>query len=306
VDYLVNSRSISHFSVMAIPFLERLRPFASWLWLFFMMTLFVSPIVLANKSSASVTDYAPDIRRILARGELIVALPNRDQPPFFYEKNGNLEGIDVDLVRGLAHEFQLGIRFHRGAGSQDELIDVISRGEADIGIGKLTRTFHRALSVRFSDPYLTLRHALALNQLRIAELTKGDDMRAVIKKFPGTIGVLTKTAYADLARRNFPQAKIIEFSRWEDAISAVKKGKVDALYRDEFEIKRLMKVDTRNLLLLKAVVLTDTRSPLSIAVHHDNQQLLSIINLYLSQQTLPPNVDALLMHIPVNLEQKIH
>jgi len=74
----------------------------------------------------------------------------------------------------------------------------------------------------------------------------------------------------------------------------VKKGKVDALYRDEFEIKRLMKTDPRNALLLKTVVLTDTSDPLSIAVRHDSQQFLSIINLYLSQRTLPANVEYLL------------
>jgi len=258
------------------------------------MLLICSQTLLAKGSGSPGTDCAPDVQCILARRVLIVAMPKRDQPPFFYEKNGKLYGIDVDLACGLAKEFQLGIRFERIAGSQDELIDLISQGQADMAIGKLSRTFYRALSVRFSDPYLNLRHALALNQLRIADLTRGGDMREVVKRFPGTIGVLAKTAYADLAPRNFPHAKGVEFANWDDAVIAVKKGKVDALYRDEFEIKRLMKTDPRNALLLKTVVLTDTSDPLSIAVRHDSQQFLSIINLYLSQRTLPANVEYLL------------
>lgn len=281
-------------SFFKISLVSRSRHLSVWLWVVAIMVISCPTDLLAKVSNVPLTAYASDIRRIIARGELVVAIPKRDQPPFFYEKDGKLRGIDIELARGLANELQLGIRFQRNARSQDELIDVISRGDADIGIGKLSRTFHRALIVRFSDPYLTMRHALALNQLRIAELTKGGDMREVIKRFPGTIGVLTKTAYAELAPRNFPHAKVLEFARWEDAVTAVQKGNIDAIYRDEFEIKRLMKADPRNALLLKTVVLTDTSAPLAIAVHRDNHQLLSIINIYLSQRSLPPNVEALL------------
>ena len=256
--------------------------------------LLPSAILAKQSTIGGSLDYPPDIKKIIIRKELIVALPSRDQPPFFYEKDGWLQGIDIDIVRSFARELKVGIRFSRDADSQDAVVEKIARKEADLGIGKLSRTFHRALWVRFSEPYLNMHHALALNQLRMANMTRSNDMRAVIQKFPGTIGVLAKTAYADLAPRNFPHAKIVEFSKWEDAVHAVQSGKIDAVYRDEFEIKKLMKSDPRNTLLLRSVLLTDTNAPISIAVPYDSHHLLSLVNLYLSQRTSPPSVDVLL------------
>jgi len=37
-------------------------------------------------------------------------------------------------------------------------------GRADIGISKLSQTYYRLVRVRFSDPYITLRHALLYNR----------------------------------------------------------------------------------------------------------------------------------------------
>ena len=111
---------------------------------------------VAYGAENSYSEYAPDVRRIISRGVLVVSMPKTDNAPFYYEQHGQMQGLEVDIVRGFAKELGVQTRFYRNAKNQDEVIDVIAHGEADIGIGKLSRTFKRASKVRFSDPYLTI------------------------------------------------------------------------------------------------------------------------------------------------------
>lgn len=242
---------------------------------------FCSPVFAAG---SLYTEYPPDIRRILERGELVVAMPQEDLLPFFYVKDGELRGSDIDLARGLAKQLQVKLKFNRTSKTFNGVIDVIARGEADLAICMLSRTFVRARKVRFSEPYLTLHHALAVNQANLALMAKTDDLRTVIQHFKGSIGVHAGSTYVDFAQNNFPQAKVIGYTSWNDAIAAVKRGELDAVYSDDFQIKLLMQSDARNSLILRAFVFTDTLDPLAIAVRHDSHQLLSLANLYLSQQ----------------------
>ncbi|MDX9706409.1 MAG: ABC transporter substrate-binding protein [Azospira sp.] len=239
---------------------------------------------------------APDIRRILERGELVVALPKTDSPPFFYQRDGRLRGVDVALAEGLARELQVGLRFHREADSFNEVVAVIARGEADVASSKLSRTLSRAQHVRFSRPYLELRHALALNRIRFAEMARGRDAPTVVRAFSGSIGVIAHSSYADFVRHNFPAAKIVEYPDWAQLVQALEQGGIDGAYRDEFEIRRLFRNDPKKSLSLRAVTLTDTRDALAMAVHRDAHQLLALIDIYLEQRRSTLRVDDLLGH----------
>lgn len=238
-----------------------------------------------------------DIKRILDRNALIVAMPARDAPPFFFEKNGVLQGVDVELAQGIARSLKVDVRFHRGASSFNEVVDVVARGEADMAISKLSRTLARAKIARFSEPYLSLRHVLALNRLRFAEMAKGRDVATVIREFDGTIGVIASTSYVDFAQTNFPKAKIVQLPDWPAVIDALKRGEVIAAYRDEFEIKSQLKHDPRLTLTLRTVTLTDTEDSLGVAVAADAHNLLGLVNLYLAQQPEKLNVDRLMKRI---------
>lgn len=266
---------------------------------FLSAVVLLSPPVLAGTQSPAPDTrlLAPDIRRIVERGELIVAMPKTDSAPFFFTKDGQTKGIDVELAQGLANELQVKLRINRDAANFNDVVAVIARGEADAAICKLSRTLGRAKSIRFSDPYLKLRHTLAINRIRFAALSGERDLPSVVRHFEGTVGVIASSSYVDFARNNFPKAKIVEFPGWDDLVSAVKKGDVDAAYRDEFEIKRLFRNDPRTSLVLRAVTFTDTQDSLAVAVHQDAHQLLALINLYLTQRPEALSVDSVLRRV---------
>lgn len=232
-----------------------------------------------------------DIQRIKARGALIVALPSFDAPPFFYSEGTTLRGLDIELAQGLAEALDVPLRFDRRAPTFNAVIDEIAKGEADVAVCKLSRTLARATRIRFSAPYLTFHHALAINRLRFADLAHGRELAAVIRHFTGSIGVIEQSSFADFAALNFPKAKLVRFRDWNAVVGALKRGDITAAYRDEFEINCLLKSDPRMALTLRSVTLTDTEDSLGIAVAPGDHQLLALIDLYLSQRTDKLTID---------------
>lgn len=237
---------------------------------------------------------APDIARIQRRGELVVAMLGRDTPPFFYQRDGELAGLEVDMARELAQRLGVGIRFDRTARSFNEVIERVSRQQADLGISKLSRTLTRAQTVRFSNPYLTLKHALVLNRLAVARLTQGRSLQSLVRDFDATLGVIADSSFADFAAQNFPRARLRAYPDWQDLVRAVRAGEVVAAYRDEFEVKRLVRGDPESPLTLRTVTLTDLEDSLGIAVGVGDPVLLDVVNLYLAQRARALDVDQVL------------
>lgn len=224
---------------------------------------------------------APEFARIVTRGALVVSMLETDTPPFFQVRGGQLSGVDVEIAHDLARALKVDVQFNRSARSFNEVVDVLMRGEADIAISKLSRTLARAQVVRFSTPYLTLRHALALNRVAFAQLALGKPLPQVVRNFRGTIGVIDKSSFAEFATRNFPQATIHPYATWQEVVRAVSAGEVMAAYRDEFEIKRLLKQVPTAALTLRTVTLTDLEDTLGVAVDPADASLLAFINQYL-------------------------
>ncbi|MCW5651896.1 MAG: amino acid ABC transporter substrate-binding protein [Ramlibacter sp.] len=237
---------------------------------------------------------APDIARIVTRGELVVAMLGANTPPFFYEKNGEWVGLEVDLAKLIAEELGVKVRFNREAKTFNAVVDIIARGEADIAVSKLSRTLARAQVISFSQPYLTLNHALILNRVKFAQFARDRALPQVIRGFTGTIGVIAKSSFSYYAKRNFPNAKVMEYPSWDDVLKALERGDVIGAYRDEFEVKRLLKIDPTASLVLRTVTFKDLEDTLGIAVGIRDQVLLAFINEFLVQRTDKLNINKVL------------
>lgn len=253
-----------------------------------------SAIDAALPPAADERPLAPDIARIVARGELIVAMIGIDNPPFYSLQNGQLVGLEVEMVRDLARELHVAVRFDRQAHSFNEVIDLVARQQADIGISKLSRTLARAQQVRFSMPYLRLHHALAFNRLALAQLARDQPLQRVVRDFNGTLGVIAHSSFADFAAQHFPRARLRRYDDWQAATQALRAGEIVGVYRDEFEIKRLLKSDPTAALTLRTVTLTDLEDTLSIAVGAADTVLLDVVNLFLEQRTNTLDIDTAL------------
>jgi ABC-type amino acid transport substrate-binding protein len=148
--------------------------------------------------------------------------------------------------------------------------------------------------ISFSDPYLHLHHALLLNRLRFAQIARNRPVEEVVRAFDGTIGVVEGSSYASFAATSFPRAKIVVFPDWEAVIKALDAGEIMAAYRDEFEIRRVLKKDPTAVLRLRVVTFTDLDDAIAIGVNVIDKELLDFVNRFLSERKEQLDVNALL------------
>jgi ABC-type amino acid transport substrate-binding protein len=236
----------------------------------------------------------PEFARIAQRGELVVAVLGVDQPPFFQEQNGKLVGIDIDIAKELAAKLGVKVRFNRDAKTFDGVVTLLANGDADLAVSKLSRTLSRAEVVSFSTPYIRLHRALLLNRVNFAQLDKGRPVPDVIRTYTGSIGVVTNSSYATYVQTNFPRAKVQSYPSWDALLKALNAGEVTAAYRDEFEVKHVLKVDPTASLRLRVVTLEDLDDTISIGVNVCAPSLLAFVNQFLAERTNKIDVMTLL------------
>lgn len=256
-----------------------------------------TPQGAADAELVKVTDgrmLLPDIARIVNRGELVVAMLAVDTPPFFYLKNGELIGTDVDLAKALAMELKVKVRFDRSAKSFNDVIDRVAKREADLGVSKLSRTLGRAQMVRFSEPYLLLNHSFLINRSGFAKLARGKTPNTVLREFNGTLGVIDDSSFADYASKYFPLAELRAYGSWPEIVQAVEKGEIVAGYRDEFEVKRIFKSDPGATVSMKSVTFKDLNDTLGVAVGNQSPNLLAFVNQFFALSNSKLTVDKVL------------
>lgn len=227
---------------------------------------------------------APEFARIYERGELVVAVLKVDQPPFFQERDGQLLGLDIDLARELAQKLNVRLRFNRDATTFDGVVSLLAQGKADMAVSKLSRTLPRTQIISFSTPYLRLNRALLLNRVKFAQLARGRPVPDVIRAYDSSIGVVGNSSYSEYVTSNFPKAFVTRYPTWDSALKALDAGQVTAVYRDEFEVKRVLKADPTAALRLRVVTLHDLEDTLGIAVNVSAPALLAFVNQFLAER----------------------
>jgi ABC-type amino acid transport substrate-binding protein len=244
--------------------------------------------------------YPPDIQRIKDRGVFVVAMTATDQPPFYYvDGDGALAGLDVDIATAIAASLGVKVAFNRDAKSFGDLIPIVAGGQADAAISRLSRTVARAQTVGFTAPYITFHQALILNRLELARRAPtNESIVDLIEDMTGRIGVIADSSYVTLARRSFPRATVVQYPAWEQAVEAVFAGEILAAYRDEMEIKKIIRSRPDASLKVKTAVLKDTEDNIAIAVAWQNTHLLYYLDLVLAGLNLNLDADKLLDSYP--------
>ena len=83
----------------------------------------------------------------------------------------------------------------------------------------------------------------------------------------------------------------------KDVSLAVRKGEVVGAYRDEFEVKRLLKSDPTASLTLRTVTFKDLEDTLGIAVGIGDPVLLAFVNQFLAQRPDKLDIDKVLQAV---------
>jgi polar amino acid transport system substrate-binding protein len=236
----------------------------------------------AVAQSMSRPELPRDLQSIVDAKVLRVAVTRFDLPSFHVRgPNGALLGPEIEMAQQIGRALGIRVEFVDNAESFDSVVDFVAAGRADIGVSKLSQTYNRLKRVRFSDPYVTLRHALLFNRVAIARAAGARPPAAVLQKYQGRLSVIAGSAYVDFASKNFPDATVVEARNWDAAIENLLSGQVDAVYRDEFEIRRVLKNKPALNVPLGSAVIVDQKALLSIAICDTCSKLQEFINYHI-------------------------
>jgi len=165
----------------------------------------------------------------LARVNVIRFLTETDYPPFnFAGPDGNPQGFNVDLARGLCEELKLGctVQMRRF----ETLVAALNENRGDAVIASIAATLEMRAKVDFTDPYYrTPARFVARRDAPIDE--------PLPEKLEGKkVAVVAGTAHEAYLKALFTEAELRPYPNAEVARLALRKGDVDFLFGDAISL----------------------------------------------------------------------
>ncbi|RUW94851.1 transporter substrate-binding domain-containing protein [Mesorhizobium sp. M7A.F.Ca.US.010.02.1.1] len=239
-------------------------------------------LISQARAASTLGQQAESAPQPIASGDALrIAMPAFASNPFFPADGSGDDGIDMELAHGIAAALGVEPVFDRSAATFDDIVKQVSSGQADLAIGKLSRTLQRGRSIIYSRPYAMLRQGLIANRLNLARIAQGKPPEGIVRDFSGDLGVIEGSSFATYAATTFPHAQIHRLASWDLIIDAIRNGTIDMAYRDDFEIKKLMVDDPSMTVVARSITLTDKVDTIAVGVRPDNPHLAAFVDLYL-------------------------
>ena len=160
-----------------------------------------------------------------ADGKTYVVGVDNTYPPFEYVVDGELIGIDIDLINAIAEDQGFEVKIEQMDFSG--IIPSMQAGELDIGMGGMSITDERKKTVDFSEPYFEAGISLVVAEDN-EEINGLEDLagkKVVVKN--GTVSA--KYAEENKDQYNF---EIVQVNDSTSMFQEVTNGTVDALMED--------------------------------------------------------------------------
>ena len=95
-------------------------------------------------------------------GYLRAAVPAHFPPYVFYDEEGELAGMDIEVLRAISN--QMGVEFRIEAMAAEDLITAVWFGRADIAVGFIPENGEAMEEVSFSQPYARSTQAIIVRR----------------------------------------------------------------------------------------------------------------------------------------------
>jgi len=214
------------------------------------------------------------LQRILDSGELRVGMSGNQPPLNMADRNGEIIGLEVDLMQALAQSMGLTARFVIKPFA--DLIPAIERGEVDVVISGMTITPERNARVAFVGPYFISGKSVLTKSPTIASA----DNATLLNNADQRYAVLAGSTSETFVEQVLPKATSVPAVDYDTAVQMVLDDEVDAMIAD-FPICQLsvMRHPEAN---LSTLMTPFTIEPLGIALPADDPLLVNLIENYLN------------------------
>ncbi len=237
---------------------------------------------IKNFNNIDKENLSPDIKSIIDRGKLRVAMVGGERPGFCYhDQNGELRGVDVNLAEGIAEALGVDLEIDQSTDTYDNLANRIIERSVDLIISEYSESPKRSMYLTQSDPYLKVRFGLMANKSELAKNNIEKNPLMFIKENKVKVGVLKGSSHVRTAYALFENSDIVEMDSYEELISKVLNGELFAYFcsEDEFVYDYISNADL--LLYTKVFVFSDAYDNYCVGIHNDCTGLLRFVNSYI-------------------------
>ena len=189
--------------------------------LVFTFTL-TAPFVGLGLASAQ----SPVLDRILQSGELRVATSG-DQPPFnAVSKDGQLMGLEIDLIRAIAEA--MNVNLYLTSMPFPDLLPALRQGKVDMVLSGLSITPQRIREFAFVGPYVLSGKSVLTDSATLMNMKSPRDL----DKPELTLVALEGSTSVDYVKRVAPQAKLVTTSNYAEAVKMLLNQEANAMIAD--------------------------------------------------------------------------
>lgn len=146
--------------------------------------------------------------------------------PMAFEKNGKIQGMEIDFANKLGAELDKQPEFVKLG--WNDLIPALKDKKIDIIMSGMSITVGREQKVNFTTPYLVVGQMVLVREKDSASY----NVMFPVTAMKGKVGVLAGTTSEGLINRRFLDATKVTFTGTEEAIKALKRGRIDAFVAD--------------------------------------------------------------------------
>ncbi len=187
----------------------------------------------------------------------------------YYNDEGDLVGIDIDIIREIAKVQDFNVEFT--VSSWSSLIPMVNMGKADMTGGGMSITEEREKKVDFTDPYWFTEMAVLTREDSDLHMFEALTHGAAISNQSNTTG-------AEWVRKNLiEEGYDLEqklYETYPQATQALISGKVDATVQDKTTAERVVKKGKP----VKILGFFRTGEAYGYAVQEGNEELLQTLN----------------------------
>ncbi|WP_028451512.1 transporter substrate-binding domain-containing protein [Chitinilyticum aquatile] len=178
--------------------------------------LFAAVLLLALNTSAAT------LAELQGKGEIRIGV-KENSPPFAQmdPKTRVLKGYDIEFAQGVARRLKVKPVFITI--DSDERLNALKQNKVDLVVADLTRTIERDKEIDFSVGYFVTEDRI---------LGKKGRFKSEANLNGATLGVLASSSTAKVLRKDFPNAKLVQFEDNPDIVRALQSGMVDGAAGD--------------------------------------------------------------------------
>lgn len=198
--------------------------------------------------------------------------------PYEYYSNGEIVGVDVEIVEKIAEYLNLDLEVKDV--HFDSIISEVKSGKSDIGAAGISYTEERAKEVAFTDDYIKSNQIIIVKQE--SDITNPATLH-------GKVAVQLGTIADSYITDNYSNIEIVRENKFLACIEDLKQSKVDAVVMDELPAKNLIDSTMK---ILSEPVISDSYG---MIVAKDNKELLEAANYVISEMKKTGEIDEILL-----------